>query len=46
MLRFTTEAQTEQASTEERMRKVKEEINSLIDKYDGRIDKHYVLFLF
>lgn len=40
------ELQTEQESVGERIRKIKEEINNLIDKYDGRIDKHYVLFLF
>lgn len=46
MPRYTLEAQTEQASTAERMQKVKEEISNLIEKYDNKIDKHYVLFLF
>jgi hypothetical protein len=46
MPRYTLEAQTEQASSAEKMRKVKEDINNLIEKYDNKIDKHYVLFLF
>lgn len=46
MPRFTLEAQTEQASTADRIKKVKDDINALIEKYDNKIDKHYVLFLF
>jgi len=46
MKTYTVEAQTEQASSADKIKKIKEEINSLIEKYDNKIDKHYVLFLF
>ena len=46
MSRYTLEAQTEQASSATKIKQVKEDINTLIDKYDNKIDKHYVLFLF
>jgi hypothetical protein len=34
MPKYTFESQNEQATTAERMRKVKEQINNLIEKYD------------
>lgn len=46
MPQLTYQTQKEQDSAAERIRKVEKEINDLIDKYDSRIDKHYVLFLF
>ena len=46
MKTYTVEAQTEQASSADKIKKIKEDINSLIEKYDNKIDKHYVLFLF